>query len=190
MAIINLGQIGEQRESWAKPLADRESKYTDALIKAKATEAEAESKRKDESRAYIKQAYKNYWKKSETERGLFDNTPEGKEFHKLAKKHIDEWYDKEGKPIRYPIENEPTPEEENAAKLALERAKRGLDPSPEGAAAIIKVIQNGIMDQTIEEAEGAQAIKYYMQFIQSRFTGGLGGGAGADTQDPLNLMGR
>lgn len=195
MAIINLGQLGERRESALGGVKRAVGKYTDALTEAKATQAKSDSAKFDKSRTNFMGAYKNYWKKSDSERAMFDQLPEGKQFHKTAKTYIDEWYDKDNKPIRYPVERDLSPQEENAVKIDLERQKRGLPPSAEGAAAIIKVLNNQKYEPGSDksDAEIDQAIEYYMGFVKNQFSGaigGQGGGAPIDEQDPLGVFGR
>ena len=128
---------------------------------------------------------------------MFDQLPEGKQFHKAAKRYIPDWYDAEGKPIRYPIEKELTKEEQNLVAVDLERMKRNLPPSPEGASSIIKMIQYQMDYGEMDPKEGAEAIKFYMKFIQpSRYSGAMAGGgqgevgAGVNQADPLNILGR
>ena len=190
MAIINLGQMGQRRESALGGVPEMVSKYSDALGKAKATKAATEEARADKSRTYFREAYKNYWKKGDSEREMFDRLPEGKQFHKAAKKHIPDWYDGEGKPIKYPVEQELTPQEDNQVKIDLEKMKRGLDPSPEGAAAIVKLLQYQSEYGDMDPAEADKAIKHYMKFITNPMSKGIAGPQDVNQQDPLSILGR
>ena len=193
MAIINLGQMGERRESALGGISEAVGKYTDALSKAKSEHAKLESDQQEKSRTYFREAYKSYWKKKESGQNIGE--AEEKEFLKASKKYLPEWFDGTGKAIRYPIEKEITPQEKNIIEVDLEKMKRNLPPSPEGASSIIKMIQYQVDYGDMNPKEGEEAIKFYMKFIQpSRYSGAMageqGGGAQVNQQDPLSILGR
>lgn len=193
MAMYNLGTMGERRESPLHGVAKGVSKWTEGLAKSKTEHAKRESDKQEKSRAYFRNAYKSYSAKKL--KGEHIGEKEEKEFLKATKKYLPEWFDQDGQPIMYPVEKEPTPEEENKIKLNLERMKRKLPPSPEGAAAIIKMIQYQMDYGDLGEEEGEKAKQFYMKFIQpSRYSGelqGEGQGQGKVNQaDPLSILGR
>ena len=161
-------------EKWADRAATEREKGADRVAEAKNILLKDTLDKKKQTTKFVEDAYKNLWGKPESERALFLDTDQGKEFQKLVKTYMPEAIDENGKMIPFVAEEKayaPKTEEEalqfkKKTEEIVAKVKAGQSLDAADAIQLGKFAQVAMDGGYMDEETGKALIAYSISIIK------------------------